>query len=97
MSDHEEESEGLGDTVEKVITKIGDVTKIEWIRRKKGCSGCRKRKEALNKAFPYKKEESAGGCTDCGKKKAKETPKETSTYTHIHTLKPTDIEAHLIS
>jgi len=74
MSDHEEESEGLGDTVEKVITKIGDVTKIEWIRRKKGCSGCRKRKEALNKAFPYKKEESAGGCTDCGKKKAKETP-----------------------
>jgi len=67
----EEESEGLGDTVEKIITKIGDVTKIEFIRRKKGCSGCRKRKEALNRAFPYKgKEASSGGCTDCDKKAA---------------------------
>ena len=74
------ESEGLGDTVEKIITKIGDVTKIEWIRRKKGCSGCRKRKEALNAAFPYNKEEpptakqttkenKQGGCSDCEKKK----------------------------
>ena len=40
------ESEGLGDTVEKVITKIGDVTKIEWIKKKKkgGCSSCGKNK-----------------------------------------------------
>tara|TARA_R100001591_G_C4335134_1_gene179174 strand:- start:472 stop:744 length:273 start_codon:yes stop_codon:yes gene_type:complete len=76
----EQESQGLGDTVEKIITKIGDVTKIEWIRRKKGCSGCRKRKEALNAAFPYKNEQSPGasrttqenkksGCSDCEKKK----------------------------
>ena len=70
----EQESEGLGDTVEKIITKIGDVTKIEWIRKKKGCSGCRKRQKALNNAFPYKKKEqstneSKGGCSDCDKKK----------------------------
>ena len=70
----EEESEGLGDTVEKIITKIGDVTKIEWIRKKKGCSGCRQRKEALNKAFPYKKsekKETEEPCTDCEEKKKK--------------------------
>tara|TARA_Y100000114_G_scaffold36710_1_gene32205 strand:+ start:4851 stop:5099 length:249 start_codon:yes stop_codon:yes gene_type:complete len=69
----EEESEGLGDTVEKIITKIGDVTKIEWIRKKKGCSGCRKRQRMLNNAFPYKKKEekSEGGCPDCDKKKKK--------------------------
>jgi hypothetical protein len=75
MSEHE--SEGLGDTVEKIITKIGDVTKIEWIRKKKGCEGCRKRKEALNAAFPYNKDdkepkgEEKSGCTDCDKKKEK--------------------------
>ena len=71
----EQESEGLGDTVEKIITKIGDVTKIEFIRKKRGCSGCRKRKEALNKAFPYKKSESNSSseepCTDCEEKKKK--------------------------
>ncbi len=70
-----EESEGLGDTVEKIITKIGDVTKIEWIRSKKGCSGCRKRKEALNAAFPYKrsrkKKSEEAPCTDCEEKKKK--------------------------
>ncbi len=73
MSEHE--SEGVGDTVEKIITKIGDVTKIEWIRKKKGCSGCRKRKEALNNAFPYKKSEveksGEAPCTDCEEKKKK--------------------------
>ena len=70
MSEHE--SEGLGDTVEKIITKIGDVTKIEWIRKKKGCEGCRKRKEALNNAVPYKKNsEEKSGCSDCDKKKEK--------------------------
>ena len=63
------ESEGLGDTVEKIITKIGDVTKIEFIRRKKGCSGCRKRKEILNNMFPYGKEEKESDCPDCDKKK----------------------------
>ena len=79
----EEESKGLGDTVEKIITKIGDVTELKFIKNKKGCSGCRQRKEWLNKNFPYrmgdgsssstdpqvKKEEAP--CSDCEKKKKK--------------------------
>ena len=41
-------SKGLGDTVEKVIRKVtgGKV---------KPCGKCKKRKEVLNKYFPYKK------------------------------------------
>ncbi len=77
MNTNEEEPKGLGDTVEKIISKIGDVTKIEYIRRKKNCEGCRKRKEWLNQQFPYtpsvepiteqpKKE----GCKSCGEKKS---------------------------
>ena len=66
----EQESEGLGDTVEKIITKIGNVTKIEFIKKKQGCAGCRKRKEILNNAFPYKKKEEESDCPDCDKKKA---------------------------
>ena len=67
-----EESKGLGDTVEKIITKIGETTKIEYIRRKKGCEGCRKRKEWLNKQFPYQTEAQQTqepDCPDCEKKK----------------------------
>ena len=47
------ESTGLGDTVEKVleVTGIGKVAK--WLLGE-DC-GCDKRKEALNKMFPYKK------------------------------------------
>lgn len=47
------ESTGLGDTVEKVleVTGIGKVAK--WLLGE-DC-GCDKRKEALNKLFPYKK------------------------------------------
>jgi hypothetical protein len=72
----EEEMNGLGDFVEKVITKIGDVTKIEYIRKKKGCEGCRKRKEWLNEKVPFTPsstpiESTEGGCTDCEKKKKK--------------------------
>ncbi len=40
---------GLGDTVERVI-KITGLNKLA----PKDC-GCKKRKQALNKAFPYKK------------------------------------------
>ena len=42
------ESKGLGDTVEKVIKKVtgGKV---------KTCGKCKKRRDVLNKAFPYKK------------------------------------------
>jgi len=77
MNNNEEEPQGLGDTVEKIIQKIGDVTKIEYIRRKKGCESCRKRKEWLNKQFPYTTEETQQteppkkeGCKSCGQKKS---------------------------
>jgi hypothetical protein len=76
MTNNEEESKGLGDTVEKIISQIGDVTKIEYIRRKKNCEGCRKRKEWLNKQFPYSTEQVQSepvkkeGCKSCGQKKS---------------------------
>jgi len=41
-------SRGLGDTVEKVIKKVTG-------KKSNTCGGCRKRRDALNKAFPYKK------------------------------------------
>ena len=44
-----EKPKGFGDTVEKVI-KITGLNRLA----PKGC-GCKKRKEALNKASPYKK------------------------------------------
>lgn len=43
-------SKGLGDTVEKVIK----ITGLHKLKPKKDC-GCNKRKQALNKAFPYTK------------------------------------------
>jgi hypothetical protein len=45
-------SEGLGDTIEKVFEKTG----IKHVAKKalgEDC-GCNKRKETLNKLFPYK-------------------------------------------
>ena len=46
-------SKGLGDTIEK-ITEITGVKKVvEKVTGKKDC-GCNKRKEKLNKMFPYK-------------------------------------------
>ncbi len=46
------ESKGLGDTIEKFTT----VTGIKKIAEKiPGGCGCKKRKEVLNKVFPYKK------------------------------------------
>jgi hypothetical protein len=42
-------SKGLGDTVEKILKAAG-VQKA-----KKECSPCKKRKERLNKMFPYKR------------------------------------------
>ena len=48
-------SKGLGDTIEKITkaTGINQATKLIEKVTKKPC-GCGKRKEALNKAFPYK-------------------------------------------
>lgn len=49
-------SKGLGDTIEKITTATRIKKLVELAAKKSGkpC-GCNKRKEALNKAFPYKK------------------------------------------
>jgi hypothetical protein len=51
------QSKGLGDSIEKItqLTGIKSLAQIgAKIIGKKDC-GCNKRKEALNKIFPYKK------------------------------------------
>ena len=48
-----EVSEGLGDTLEKVFKATGVDKVAKWIAGE-DC-GCDKRKEALNKLFPYRK------------------------------------------
>ena len=50
MSKKKKQSKGLGDTVSKAIKKISG-GKI------KECDSCKKRKEMLNKLFPYKNKE----------------------------------------
>ena len=47
------ESKGLGDTIEKITTATG-VKKFVHKITGGGC-GCEKRKQVLNKVFPYKK------------------------------------------
>ena len=47
-------SRGLGDTIEKITKATGINKVVNKITGKKDC-GCNKRKETLNKAFPYKK------------------------------------------
>ena len=51
-----QKSKGLGDTIAK-ITKATGIDKVaEGVAKARGAEdcGCNKRKEALNKAFPYK-------------------------------------------
>ena len=53
-------SKGLGDTIEKFTTMTGiksftDVLAQNGVFGKKKDCGCNKRKEILNKKFPYKK------------------------------------------
>ena len=51
-------SEGLGDTIEKVLSKFGiNNEKIESILGSQGC-GCSERKKWFNKIFSYNKENS---------------------------------------
>tara|TARA_R100001443_G_scaffold113436_1_gene128097 strand:+ start:11098 stop:11481 length:384 start_codon:yes stop_codon:yes gene_type:complete len=51
-------SKGLGDTVEKVTNATGIKKATDYIFNKLGVDcGCDKRKEKLNKLFPYKKPE----------------------------------------
>ena len=47
-------SRGLGDTIEKITKATGIKKLVDTVSGKKDC-GCNKRKEALNKKFPYKK------------------------------------------
>lgn len=47
------DSEGLGDTLEKVFAKFG-ITE-ELISKAGGGCGCNKRKKFLNQIFPYRK------------------------------------------
>jgi hypothetical protein len=45
-------SKGLGDTVEKFTTATGIKKAVETVS--KGGCGCAKRRDKLNKMFPYK-------------------------------------------
>ena len=46
-------SKGLGDSIEKITKATGIKKIVDKVTGEKDC-GCSKRKEALNKAFPYK-------------------------------------------
>jgi hypothetical protein len=48
-------SKGLGDTIEKLTTRTKIKAFVEANRKRKGKEcGCKKRKDKLNKMFPYK-------------------------------------------
>ena len=47
-------SKGLGDSIERITEITGIKKVVDKITGEKDC-GCNKRKEALNKKFPYKK------------------------------------------
>jgi len=52
-----EKSKGLGDSIEKFTKATGIKSLVQFGNKmagKKGC-GCNKRRQALNKAVPYKK------------------------------------------
>jgi hypothetical protein len=51
-----EESQGLGDTIEKITTVTGVKKVVDTVSNavKKDC-GCKARKDALNRMFPYQK------------------------------------------
>ena len=56
MKEEQEKSKGVGDTVEKFtkLTGIKKLVEIIYEDSGKDC-GCNKRKDKLNKIFPYKK------------------------------------------
>ena len=47
-------SKGLGDTIDKITTATGIKKAVKKVTG--GGCGCSKRKETLNKIFPYKKQ-----------------------------------------
>ena len=46
-------SEGLGDTIWKILDKFGIHRVMRKVQRR-GCGGCRRRRDKLNKLIPYK-------------------------------------------
>jgi hypothetical protein len=52
--EQQEKSKGLGDTIEKITTATGIKKVVETVAKVTGkpC-GCKERKDALNRAFPY--------------------------------------------
>jgi hypothetical protein len=53
LRNYTKQSKGLGDTIQK-FTSITGLQKLTQLAVGKKYCGCNKRKEALNKAFPYK-------------------------------------------
>jgi hypothetical protein len=53
----EDKSKGLGDSIEKITKATGIKSIVDAVNKARGVKdcGCNKRKEALNKKFPYKK------------------------------------------
>jgi hypothetical protein len=50
------QSKGLGDTIEKITTVTGVKRVVEAVAKATGKDcGCKARKDALNRVFPYKK------------------------------------------
>ena len=51
-----QKSKGLGDSIEKFTTVTGIKKVVDTVSKvtKKNC-GCNEKKDALNRAFPYKK------------------------------------------
>lgn len=51
---HQEKSKGFGDTIEKITTVTGIKKVVEAVAKATGKDcGCKGRKDALNRAFPY--------------------------------------------
>lgn len=49
-----EQSKGFGDTIEKITTATGIKKVVDTVSKATGGGcGCSKRKDALNRAFPY--------------------------------------------
>jgi hypothetical protein len=49
-------SQGLGDTIEKITTATGIKKVVDTVAKATGSDcGCGKRKDTLNRAFPYNK------------------------------------------
>ena len=50
----QQKSKGLGDTIEKITTATGIKKVVDTVAKATGKDcGCNKRRDALNRAFPY--------------------------------------------